>query len=266
MKRLLISLLATIAVAGSYAQSFEGTIRWHISIDITDPKILASIAQTKKEAADTATRKKVADLRKKMSDPAYKAFLDGSPDLRAQYKGMIMALEGASPAEMVPNEMVLKLKLKNTVTIMKGGIEDGYEVLYLGDKNEVYRIYHDTKKHSLIRQDTMKAKFIRKVSKTVETMEILGYKCTKYFVEISPWNFAIYWATDEIEGVDTKTIANHHMGKEKSFMYPEVDGVPLRIESRVPQGTYIMEAIEVKKEAHPAEVFQIPAGYVPRFK
>jgi hypothetical protein len=43
--------------------------------------------------------------------------------------------------------------------------------------------------------------------------------------------------------------------------YAEIDGIPLKIEMKMPLGSMVMEATEIKKQSVPASDFEIPAGF-----
>jgi hypothetical protein len=40
-----------------------------------------------------------------------------------------------------------------------------------------------------------------------------------------------------------------------------IEGIPLRVEMKIPQGNMTMEATDIKKQSLPASDFAIPAGF-----
>jgi hypothetical protein len=102
------------------------------------------------------------------------------------------------------------------------------------------------------------------ITKTSETMKILGYNCTKYISTMMEGDRTVtsnIWATTEIKDIDIKALAKQRMGRGQSFFSEGLEGVPLRIESIAKEGNMIMEVTEIKREALNAADFTIPADY-----
>jgi hypothetical protein len=102
------------------------------------------------------------------------------------------------------------------------------------------------------------------VTKTSETMKILGYNCTKYIVVMTDRGQTVntnMWATTEIKDIDMKAFAKQRMSRGQSMIYEGVDGIPLKMESNTKEGNMIMEVTEIKKEPLNATDFTIPSDY-----
>jgi len=267
MKKIVLAVVMILAVMVGRTQSFEGTIHWNMKMEITDPKVKAQIEEAKKKAADPANQAKMKEMQAKMNDPQFKAMLDSNPQMKAQMEAMMKIIAGGDMSSMMPSGIVIKLKGGNSLTSIQGGLMDKNDVLYLSDKDVTYTINHPAKSYVIMAKSTGPSTSDRKpkVTKTSETATILGHTCTKYLIETPGLDgksiTTNYWATTEIKDIDMKALAKQHMAKDQTFIYPEVDGVPLKMEMMMPQGTMTMEVAEIKKSSIPASDFTLPAGY-----
>ncbi len=265
MKKLSILVVLLLTVFVSRAQSFEGTIKWSMKMDITDPATKAKMAEAEKKMNDPATKAQMKELEAKMNDPQMKAMMDANPAMKTQMETALKMLSGGGLNSMIPKGMIIKVKNNNSLTTMEGGMMDKMEVLYQKDKNQSVRIDHANKSYSIL-SSTSENKTTNpeaKVTKTGETTKILGYTCTKYVVDVTEPNGKtaqqIFWTTKDID-IDLKNLADHKAGRN-AFFYNNIEGVPLRTEMVMPEGKMTMEATEIKKESLSASSFQIPAGY-----
>ena len=256
------------AVITGRAQTFEGTLAWSMKLEVTDPKAKAQMEEARKKAADPANQAKMKEMQAKMNDPQFKAMMDSNPQMKAQMETMLKMMAGGDMSSMMPSAIVVKMKGTNTLTSIHGGIMDKNDLLYLSDKSTTYTINHSSKTYMVMKNTTSPSTSERKpkVTKTSETAKILGYNCTKYIIEnTTPDGKTVitnYWATTEIKDIDLKALAKQQMNKEQSFIYEDVEGVPLKIEVTMPQmGIMSMQATELKKESIPASTFVLPAGY-----
>ncbi len=70
------------------------------------------------------------------------------------------------------------------------------------------------------------------------------------------------WATTEIKGLDISSMANQQMaGSKRMTFFKQIDGVPLKVEMNMPEGTMLMEATQIKRESLSSSDFTIPADY-----
>ena len=261
---MMVVLLLTVITGRS--QSFEGTIKWTMNMEITDPKTKAQMEEAKKKMADPANQAKMKELQAKMNDPQMKAMMDANPQMKAQMESAMKMMAGGDVNSMIPSGMNIKVKGANSLTRMDGGIMDGTEVLYMADKNQSVRIDNKNKTYSPLATattETPESQTKAKVTKTAETKKILNYTCTKYIVESTDARGKaaqqFFWTTKEIN-IDMKKLSQHKM-RDTQFFYDNIDGVPLRIEMVMPEGKMTMEVTDVKKESLNASLFQIPAGY-----
>lgn len=265
MKNMLILFLLG-CLSGVHAQSFEGVIRWKITMEL-DPATKAKMDAAQRQMNDPETKKQMKEMQEKMNDPQFKAMMESNPQLKAQIEGMLKATQGGEVSSMMPTGLTVKIKGSNSLAKMEGGIMGNMEILYVGDKNLSYRLDREAKTYSIISvgdSDTIKVSDV-KVTKTSETTKVLGYTCTKYLVESTIQGHPIQqvmWATPEIKGLDLKSLAKQRMGNgQQGIFYEKIAGVPLKMEIKQPEGGMIMEAVDLKKQSLPASEFSIPAGF-----
>ncbi|NOT74244.1 MAG: DUF4412 domain-containing protein [Cyclobacteriaceae bacterium] len=277
MKKLMMLALLLFVVFQSQSQGFEGSVKWTMKMDITDPKLKAQMeagqAQMQAQMNDPKMQAQMKEMKAKMEDPAFKAQLDANPALKAQMETMMKSMSGgAAPGgSMTPSGMTMKMKGGNTLTSMDGGMFAGMETLYLHDKNQAVKLDRKNKTYSLLpttpsgKPGSTSTMSTPKFTKTSETTKILGYTCTKYIVEITEGKEKLtqfIWTTTDIKDIDFKALSSQRVSQSNHTMLPAgVEGIPLRIESSVPQGKMIMEVTEIKKESLPASDFTIPSDF-----
>jgi hypothetical protein len=265
MKKSLITAFILLIVATVQAQTFEGIIRWSFKTEITDPAAKAKMDAAQAKMNDPAHQAKMKEMQAKMNDPEFKKMMDANPQLKAQMEAMAKMSEGGDINSMMPKSMEVRVKNQNAISKMEGGIMGNMEILYLKDKAASYRIDRQTKTYSVLPAGNSHSAHQPevKVTKTSETLKVLNHSCTKYLVEssLNGKTFQQFvWATKDIKDFDMKSIANQG-GNGQSFYFDKIEGVPLKMQMMMPQGTMIMEAIEIKKQALPASDFAIPADY-----
>jgi hypothetical protein len=260
MKNLLILFLLCF-VNITDAQTFEGIIIWKISMEM-DAATKAKMDAAQRQMNDPATQAKMKEMKEKMNDPQFKAMMESNPQLKAQIETMLKASEGGQMNSMMPTGFTVKIKGSNSLSKMEGGIMGNMEILYLGEKNTTYNINREAKTYSVVSKsaDTIKISDV-KVTKTGETIKVLGYTCTKYIVEsmVQGRKFnQILWATPEIKGLDMKSLARQRMANgQQGIFYEKVDGIPLKMEVIQPEGTMTMEAVDLKKQSLSASEFSV---------
>jgi hypothetical protein len=263
--RLIIVIVLLANFAG--AQDFEGTIKWSMKMDITDPQLKKQMAEAEEKMKDPATQAQMKQAMEQMNSPEMKKMMDANPQVKAQMETMMKNMQGGG--SMIPSGMTLKTKGGNALSSMEGGLMAGMETLYLKDKNESYMINRQSKTYSVLPKHETSSVSSHEptvtVTKTAETQKILNHICTKYIVAVKNGSQTvnqIFWTTTELKGVDFKSMANKNMGKsQESLYYKDLQGVPLKMEMTMPQGSMIMEVTEIKKQVLPASDFQIPAGF-----
>jgi len=269
MKKLLTLALCDYATV-LCAQDFEGTMTWKITSEITDPKMKAQMEEAQKKASDPAAQAQMKELQAKMEDPQFKQMMESNPQMKAQIEAAMKMAQGGDLSSMMPKGYTAKFKNKNMLSVMEGGMMANTEFLYLSGEDKAYVINRSAKTYSPLAtspaEDKDKKDTDVKITKTGETMRILNYTCTKYIADVKSEKGTsmqqIFWATKDIPGIDYKAIAKQRMGNSSQRMwYAEIDGVPLRVEMKIPQGNMTMEATEIKKQSLPASDFVIPTGF-----
>lgn len=261
MKIRLVLLLLWLSSA-VVAQDFEGVIKWSMKMTITDPKLKAQMEEAEKKMNDPATQ---AQMKQMMESPEMKKMMESNPQMKAQMEMMKNMQSGGS---MIPKGMTLKTKGGNALSAMEGGVMAGIETLFLKDKNETYLINREAKTYSVLpkhESSTAGRDPSVTIKKTTETQKILNYTCVKSIVTVTEGAQTVtqvFWTTTELKGLDFKKMADQKMGKGKQAMYyKDLEGVPLKVEMTMPQGTMLMEVTEIKKQTVPASDLQVPSGF-----
>ncbi|MEO7988804.1 MAG: DUF4412 domain-containing protein [Chryseolinea sp.] len=248
--------------------SFEGTIKWSMKMEITDPAAKARMEEGQKKMNDPANQAKMKEMEAKMNDPQFKAMMDANPQMKAQMEKTMQMMQGGNLNSMMPSAFTVKIKNNNSIAQMEGGMIGGMEILNLTDKNQSYSLDRKNKTYTTLPQgsnEPQKTSPEIKVTKTNETAKILNYTCIKTIVEVTQngktmKNF--YWTTTEIKDLDLKSLSKQRMGRgNQSMFYQDIDGVPLKMEMTMPEGTMTMEVTEIKKESLSASLFELPADF-----
>src|SRR5262249_47645484 len=87
MKKLMMMLLM-FATAKVWAQNFEGTIKWSMKMEVTDPELKAKMADGQQKMNDPANQAKMKELQEKMKDPQFKAMMENNPQMKAMMEKM----------------------------------------------------------------------------------------------------------------------------------------------------------------------------------
>jgi hypothetical protein len=265
MKKLLFCFLLLLTWTAR-AQNFEGTIKWTIKTDVTDPATKAKMDDAKNKMNTPESQAKMKALQDKMNDPQFKAAMNANPQMKAQMENSLKMSAGGDPSSMAPSSLVIKIKGDNSLTKMEGGAFNA-EVLFLSDKGLSYMLNRDDKTYSTLPSGARPGSTSTtppKVTRTSETAKILGFNCVKYIVEVTDYGRTVdqsIWTTTDIKNIDFKKFAKARMGKGQSLYYEGMEGTPLRIETKEPTATMTMEVSEIKPESLPASDFAIPADF-----
>jgi Domain of unknown function (DUF4412) len=271
MKKLLIASLLLIAVQAK-SQTFEGTVKMSMKMEVTDPKIKAQMEQAQKQMADPAQQARMKQAMEKMNDPQMKAMLDANPQLKAQMETAMKAMQsGGDPiAAAMPSGYTIKIKGGNTLMIMEGGAMP-MEILYLKNQNKSVHLDRKNKTYWVASQgengnpsQSDEVKPLVKVTKTNEKTKILTYNCTKYIATVTEQGKTvdqIYWTTTDIKDFDMKGLAQQRVGRGQSMFYEGIEGVPLKMEIIAPEGKMMMETTEIKRGSLSANDFVIPTDF-----
>ncbi|HTH57826.1 MAG TPA: DUF4412 domain-containing protein [Cyclobacteriaceae bacterium] len=273
MKKIMM-LLLLFASANVWAQNFEGIVKWSMKMEVTDPALKAKMAEGQQKLNDPANQAKMKEAEAALNDPKLKAMMDANPQMKAAMEQRMKMMQGASNGDMMgnmmPKGMTVKIKDGNSLVTMDGGMASG-DFLHMKDKNESVRLDRENKTYTVMpsggggRQGMGGGQEIKPtVTKTSETAKIAGYTCTKYIVTMTDRGQTLttnMWTTTEIKDFDLKALAKQRMGRGQSMFYEGVDGVPLKIESNMKEGSMVMEVTEITKQSLNASDFTIPSDY-----
>lgn len=266
MKKILI-LLLLFSASKTFAQNFEGTIKWTFKIDITDPKKKAEMEQAQKKMNDPATQAQMKELETKMNDPQFKAMMESNPQMKAQMDKLIAAAKTGNMNSMFPTGLNIKMKNGDVLSKMEGGMF-ATEMLYLKSKDQSYTIDRENKTYSILsksdKPQQQSTTTTTKVTKTAETAKVLNYTCTKYLAETTSNGKTIVqtiWATTEIKDVDFSAMAKQRIGRGQQLSYDEIQGVPMKVEMSQEGVNMTMEVTDIKKESLASTDFSLPAGF-----
>lgn len=269
MKKIITAVLLLIAMQAQ-SQTFEGTVKWSMKAELTDPKMKAQMEQAQQKMKDPAQQAKIKEMQDKMNDPQMKAMLEANPQMKAQMESMMKMTQGGDMSSMMPSGFVFKTKGGNTLTIIEGGMMP-MDVLHLKDQDKTFRLDRKNKTYSLLPhgepqgQSGQAAKPDVKVTKTNEKMKILSYTCTKYIAAVTEHGKTInqiFWTTTDIKDFDMKSFAKQRMGSGNHPMFYEgIEGVPLKIEMATPEANMVMQVLDIKRESLSASHFAIPSDY-----
>jgi hypothetical protein len=261
------TLLFLLISAVCFAQNFEGTIKWSMTSEITDPKMKAQMEEAQKKMNDPATQAQMKQMQESLNDPKTKAMMDANPQMKAQMENAMKMMQGGDMNSMFPTGFTVKVKNGNTLTAMEGGMMAGTETLYLSDKSQSYMINRTNKTYAVFHHtpdEAGKKHGDVKITKTSETQKILNYNCTKTIVTITEKGTMItqiFWTTTEFKGFDLKGLSKQGTGSNYSMFYENMDGVPLKMEMSTPQAKMVMQVTGIKKESVPASAFEVPTGF-----
>jgi len=274
----LLVLLVSLGVV-SHAADFEGTIRWSFAIEITDPVMKKEMADAATQMADPKMKEEMAEAKAALADPEMQAMMAQNPQMKAMMEQQLAMMNkmqsgGGNPMENIfPKAMLLRYKAGKTLSTMEGGPMP-MEVLNLPAESATYLINRPAKTYSKLPDEkppgVEKSTFT--VTKTAETIRILGYECVKYVVtETAPATAAdggparyLVWASTDVPGLDTRALAKVRFGQkgEANAFLGQIDGVPLKMEITMPQARITMGAVSLKAESLADALFTVPAGFV----
>ncbi|GIV44092.1 MAG: hypothetical protein KatS3mg035_1215 [Bacteroidia bacterium] len=167
---------------------------------------------------------------------------------------------------MMQEKQILKIKGNNMRQTIKGGMMAQMmgDIIFLGDKKEAYILQSSEKKALKMEMDEMKNEGAKpKVTKLNEVIDIAGYKCQKYSIEIENEQLGgtlteYVWATKDIQVSNPKS----GMKTQNSITIEGVDGVVLKMVTDMNgMFTLTMIATQVQKGDVPDSEFVIPKDY-----
>ncbi len=268
-------LIVFIFLAGtSFSQNFEGTIKWAMKIDLKNAQHQDAAKGNSSGAQMDAEIKK---LEAQMNEPEFKKQMEANPQLKSLMEENLNRLQsmqggsGGGAGSFMPTGVLIKIKDGNNLIKMEGGMAEMLgEILYLKDKDQSYSIRRKNKTYSVLpKASESKEKEkepVVKVTKTSETLKIIGYTCSKYIIQVTDHGKTInqaVWTTTEIKDFDPKGLSKMTSAgsKEAKIYLDGVEGVPLKMESDNGEMKMVMEVTELKKTPLDASLFSIPSDY-----
>lgn len=251
MKKLFLTLtLGMACTILTSAQTFEGFVTWSTKSDI---KMSEEQIQQMKESKK--------QIESQMNNPEFKKQMEKNPALKDMMEKQLKTMESyesGNLGSMLPEKITTKVKGNNTATVMGDNI-----IIYRGGENKIYSLNSSSKTYSeLPSSDNISNDQNIKITKTSETATINSYKCTKYIISYqgSEEMNQTLWVTKDIKDISPSQFAGG--GKNSTnWFYKDVDGFPVKIEIKTPQGNISSELTELKRTRMPDSDFQIPAGY-----
>lgn len=167
---------------------------------------------------------------------------------------------------MMTEKQIVKIKGNNMRQSMKGGMMAQMmgDIIFLGDKKEAYILQASEKKALKIDIEDKKDEGPKpKVTKLNEVVDIAGYKCQKYSIEIENEQLGgtlteYVWATKDIQLSTPKS----GLKNNNSITMEGVDGVVLKMVTDMNgMFTLTMIATQVQKGDIPDSEFTIPKDY-----
>lgn len=255
MKNILATMIILCVVCILHAQTFEGTITWTFKSDI---KLSGDQHEKMMEAKK--------QFEQQMSNPEFKKQLEQNPKLKEMMEQQMKAfenMENGSP--LLPEKMVVKIKGNNSRTIMN----EYKEILFIGTERKTYELNPKNKTYSEIPDSKATNENMPEISVTKgnETATIAGHSCQKYIVSFEGKGRAeqvnqFIWATKDLAGLDPLFFEKSSRGNQNmKFYFEKIEGIPLRIETKTPEGSLLIEVSEIKKSTLPESDFKIPAEF-----
>lgn len=255
MKSFILFWTAAILFCPSlFCQDFEGHIAYKVTTHV-DPKI----QQASQELNTPENKEKMKMLEEQMKNPEFQKMLEKNPQLKVQIESALKVQAGGGLESFAPKSITIYLKEGNSLIKTEGGAQNS-QLLYLKAKNTHYQIFPERKVYWNLQSNTSKDSSKQlKAIKTTETLQILGYTCTKYTVQDQGSTMA-FWTTTQIKGMDYEQLI-HQYQQGASQGIKGLEGITLKMEFKNAQGTMDMEAIELKRETLASSMFTIPAGF-----
>lgn len=272
MKKELLLILFIFLAGTTFSQNFEGTIKWAMKIDLKNAQ---NQDAGKGKGSSPQMDGEIKKLEAQMNEPEFKKQMEANPQLKALMEENLNRLKsmqagtGGGTGSFMPTGVLIKIKDGNNLIKMEGGISEMLgEILYLKDKDQSYSIKRKNKTYSVLPKtpESKEKEPVVKVTKTSETIKIIGYTCTKYIIQVTDHGKTInqaVWTTKEIKDFDPNGLSKMTSAgtKEAKIYLDGVEGVPLKMESDNGEMKMVMEVTELKKTPLDGSLFSIPSDY-----
>lgn len=168
---------------------------------------------------------------------------------------------------MAPSSYTYHVRDNKIKFIMEGGMTSAMmgDILIDGDDGNSYMLKDSEEKALRFPQKSEDENSEVNVEKLNETTSIQGYECTKYKVVTSTSEGDVtqmMWVTPELR-IDINRDAFQSSTAAGNLAMKKIDGMPLKIESRIPMGNMrmTMTASDIKWEKIDQSEFEIPSHY-----
>ena len=84
------------------SQNFEGTMKWSMKSEITDPKLKAQMEEAQKKLNDPATQAEMKQMKEKMNSPEMKAMMDQNPQMKQQMEAAMSVTNDTIKQNVTP--------------------------------------------------------------------------------------------------------------------------------------------------------------------
>lgn len=266
MKKVFLLILSIFLSFTLFSQDFEGVISWKMQTNMPNQPAMPQNAN-----ADMSNARE--ELLKQLKNPE----VANNPQAKEMLEKMLAqmpssdATAGTNPMDnMMPKGMTIKIKGGNTLVSLEGGMAASMmgDILTLKGKSESYAIKKDKKTYAILPKSNQKAdtESTLSVTKTTETMKILGYDCVKFIITNTkaktPETQFIY-ATTQIKDIDAKLFKDVKAGQDDKFgaAMAKVDGVPLRMEIKSADVSITMECTKIERKTLNQDEFSIPKDF-----
>jgi len=126
--------------------------------------------------------------------------------------------------------------------------------IYLAGKDKLYTISKLKKEYALMPKSQASDP---KLTEASEAVTILGHKCFKYVSEPVDDVTTTFWITKDLPDINCNAIARMLPGNSCAG----VEGIPLMIEVKMWNGSYSLQATEIKRKKLDKNLFQFRKDY-----
>jgi hypothetical protein len=247
---LAIGLLLLSTISPAIAQTFEGTIRVGLDIQIGTAEETAALENQTK----APLRLQVEKEKKLLEDPSLK------PEERAEVEKIVKEHEELLNTPLLKTYTDAKIKGDHMMVIYRGGNKSR---LYRNAGQYVFELSHKDKTYKAVAESQSKSWGKSPVLvKTDETETVLNYPCTKYVITSESKgqkSETTIWATPEI--TDVKWALPLDLAGEDPATLDQIKGTPLKIISVSAKLKTVTEVLSIERATLADEDFLLPPDY-----
>jgi hypothetical protein len=270
-----VVVLSVLVVSSVQAQNyFEGSAKWTVKIEYTDPVVLERKKQEASRLSDPAAMNQIYEMEQRMQqDPVVKAHMDSNSFMRVQMKRnlakrkFIQEHPNEDPLTLFsPKAIIVRAKNKNYFLQMEGGAPFMYENILYDSTGRKFSINAEDKVYAEYPfLETDSSALQSRIIKTKVSEKILTYKCKKYVVETVLNGKAIkqqVWVTKKVKPFHPLLLNDLNLGGGKTGIdFTKIKGTPLKMILTNEETNIILTVTELKQEKTDASLFAVPKGY-----